>query len=55
MGVRIGALCSAMVMTVACTAPQEYRANDVLSNIDTFYAATDVKPGDRMYRGPALV
>ena len=33
--------------------PSEYRANNVLSNIDAFYAAFDVKPGDRMYREPA--
>ncbi len=33
--------------------PSEYRVNNVLSNIDAFYAAFDVKPGDRLYRDPA--
>ncbi|MFL6616952.1 MAG: M13 family metallopeptidase [Povalibacter sp.] len=33
--------------------PSEYRVNNVLSNIDAFYAAFDVKPGDGMYREPA--
>lgn len=30
--------------------PSEYRANIILSNLPQFYAAFDVKPGDRMYR-----
>jgi putative endopeptidase len=33
--------------------PNEYRANNALSNIDAFYPAFDVRPGDRMYREPA--
>jgi putative endopeptidase len=33
--------------------PSEFRANGPSSNIDAFYEAFDVKPGDRMYRPPA--
>jgi putative endopeptidase len=33
--------------------PSEFRANGPSSNIDAFYDAFDVKPGDRMYRPPA--
>ena len=33
-------------------APGEYRANGPVSNIDAFYTAFDVKPGDGMYRPP---
>jgi putative endopeptidase len=32
--------------------PSEFRANGPLSNIDAFYDAFQVKPGDRMYRPP---
>lgn len=32
--------------------PSEYRANAILSNMAPFYAAFDVKAGDRMYRAP---
>jgi predicted metalloendopeptidase len=32
--------------------PGEYRVNGVLRNIDAFYAAFDVEPGDRMYLPP---
>ena len=32
--------------------PSEYRANGPTSNIDAFYDAFAVKPGDRMYRAP---
>lgn len=31
----------------------EFRANGPLSNIDAFYTAFDVKPGDTLYRPPA--
>jgi predicted metalloendopeptidase len=31
----------------------EFRANGPLSNIDAFYAAFNVQPGDRMYKAPA--
>ncbi|HKE95355.1 MAG TPA: M13 family metallopeptidase, partial [Povalibacter sp.] len=34
-------------------APSEYRANNILGNIEPFYAAFDIKPGDHMYRDPA--
>ena len=34
-------------------APPEYRANGAVSNIDAFYEAFQVKPGDRLYRDPA--
>jgi putative endopeptidase len=30
--------------------PNEFRVNGPSSNIDAFYDAFDVKPGDRMYR-----
>ena len=33
--------------------PSEFRANGPSSNIDAFYDAFGVKPGDRMYRAPA--
>ena len=33
--------------------PNEFRVNGPSSNIDAFYDAFDVKPGDRMYRPPA--
>ncbi|MCS6948324.1 MAG: M13 family metallopeptidase, partial [Steroidobacteraceae bacterium] len=33
-------------------APAEFRANGPVSNLDEFYAAFDVKPGDRLYRAP---
>ena len=32
--------------------PSEFRANGPTSNIDAFYDAFAVKPGDRMYRAP---
>jgi putative endopeptidase len=32
--------------------PSEFRANGPPSNIDAFYDAFEVKPGDRMYRAP---
>lgn len=34
--------------------PPEYRANGPVSNLDAFYEAFHVKPGDRLYRDPAL-
>lgn len=33
--------------------PGEFRANGPVSNIDAFYAAFVVRPGDRLYRPPA--
>jgi putative endopeptidase len=33
-------------------APAMYRANAPLTNIDAFYKAFDVKPGDKMYKAP---
>lgn len=32
--------------------PPKYRVNGVLANIDAFYSAFDVKPGDKMYLPP---
>lgn len=32
--------------------PGMYRANGPLENIDAFYEAFDVKPGDKMYVAP---
>ncbi|MFT3906286.1 MAG: M13-type metalloendopeptidase [Steroidobacteraceae bacterium] len=33
--------------------PSEFRANGPASNIDAFYAAFNVQPGDKLYRPPA--
>ena len=33
--------------------PGRYRAFVPLTNIDAFYAAFDIKPGDKLYRAPA--
>jgi putative endopeptidase len=33
--------------------PSEFRANVPTSNVDAFYEAFDVKPGDRLYRAPS--
>jgi putative endopeptidase len=33
--------------------PVEYRVNGVVRNIDAWYAAFDVKPGEKLYLGPA--
>jgi putative endopeptidase len=33
--------------------PEEFRANGAASNVDAFYDAFGVEPGDRMYRPPA--
>jgi predicted metalloendopeptidase len=33
--------------------PSEYRTNIIVSDLAEFYAAFDVKPGDKMYRAPA--
>jgi predicted metalloendopeptidase len=35
-------------------APAEYRANGPLGNIPEFYAAFDVKPGDKLFREPGV-
>ena len=32
--------------------PSEYRANGIVTHVPGFYAAFDVRPGDRMYRAP---
>lgn len=32
--------------------PSEYRANGIVANMEEFYRAFDVKPGDRLYRVP---
>ena len=34
-------------------APPQYRANGAVGNIQAFYDAFAVKPGDRLYREPA--
>ena len=31
----------------------EFRVNGPVANIDAFYEAFDVKPGDKLYREPA--
>src|SRR6202012_3011574 len=33
--------------------PEQYRTNAPISNMDAWYAAFNVKPGDRMYKAPA--
>lgn len=33
--------------------PSEYRANGIVTNMNEFYRAFDVKPGDKLYRPPA--
>lgn len=33
--------------------PEQYRTNAPLTNIDAWYAAFNVKPGDKMYKAPA--
>ncbi|WP_244139392.1 M13 family metallopeptidase [Mucilaginibacter ginkgonis] len=33
--------------------PEQYRANAPLTNIDAWYTAFDVKPGDKLYKAPA--
>jgi len=35
-------------------APARYRANGPASNLDAFYEAFAVKPGDEMYREPGM-
>jgi putative endopeptidase len=32
--------------------PEQYRANGPITNIDAWYAAFDVKPGDKLYKKP---
>jgi putative endopeptidase len=32
--------------------PKEYRVNGVVRNIDAWYTAFDVKPGDKLYIAP---
>ena len=32
--------------------PAEFRVNGIVTNLEPFYRAFDVKPGDRMYRPP---
>jgi predicted metalloendopeptidase len=32
----------------------EFRVNGPVSNIDAFYDAFNVKPGDKLYREPAM-
>jgi putative endopeptidase len=41
-----------MIVTSDYHAPAMYRGGNPLTNIDGFYEAFDVKPGDRMYRRP---
>jgi predicted metalloendopeptidase len=33
-------------------APPEYRANGAVVNLEGFYQAFDVQPGDKLYRDP---
>ena len=42
-----------VIVTSNPHAPSMYRGSNPLTNIDAFYEAFDVKPGDRMYRAPA--
>ena len=42
-----------MRLAVDPHSPSEFRANGPVGNIDAFYAAFDVRPGDGQYRAPA--
>ena len=43
---------SAPVPFVHHLRPAEYRVNGIVRNVDAWYAAFDVKPGDTMYLPP---
>jgi predicted metalloendopeptidase len=40
------------LLTTDPHSPAEYRVNGVMPNIDAWYAAFDVKEGDKMYIAP---
>ena len=41
-----------LIMRTDPHSPDEYRVNGVLPNVDAWYKAFDVKPGDAMYLPP---
>lgn len=41
-----------MLLTVDPHSPEEFRVNGVVRNIDEFYTAFDVQPGDKLYLAP---
>ncbi len=41
-----------LLLSIDVHAPQKLRANIQAENLDDFYRAFDIKPGDEMYRGP---
>lgn len=42
-----------LLLSIDVHAPQKLRANVQAENLDDFYTAFDIKPGDQMYRAPA--
>ena len=42
-----------VIVTLNPHAPSMYRGSNPLTNIEAFYQAFGVKPGDKMYRAPA--
>ena len=41
-----------LLLSIDVHAPQKLRANIQAENLDDFYTAFDIKPGDEMYRAP---
>lgn len=41
-----------LLLSIDVHAPQKLRANIQAENLDDFYTAFDIKPGDKMYRAP---
>ena len=41
-----------LLLSIDVHAPQKLRANIQVENLDDFYTAFDIKPGDEMYRAP---
>ena len=41
-----------LLLSIDVHAPQKLRANIQAENLDDFYRAFDIKPGDEMYRAP---
>lgn len=42
-----------LLLSIDVHAPQKLRANVQAENLDDFYTAFDIKPGDKMYKAPA--
>ena len=41
-----------LLLSIDVHAPQKLRANIQAENLDDFYTAFEIKPGDEMYRAP---